>query len=146
MRQELSQSELGDTQVWSPDGAHPGRCLLPCSIPAFFLHAVTSQKRLSGHGTSHSSPSLMQSLQLRPCTHAVARRPGQGILVTGSHLHHSSCWRLLPGPAPSHQVSATEQSGCWCSGPLAQPRCSTTWEGRKTSTLDPKSSLWQVTE
>lgn len=67
------------------------------------------------------------SLHLCCCQEAWAKsaRP------LGSHFHYRSCYRLLPGPAPSHQVSATEQLGCWCSDLLAQPRCSTTWEERK---------------
>lgn len=73
--------------MWSPDGALSGRCLLLCLTPASFLHAVTSQERLSGHRTSHSRPSLMYSLHLCCCTRAVARRPGQN---TPGHLGATS--------------------------------------------------------
>lgn len=50
------------------------------------------------------------------------------------------CWRtlllqhlcmLLPGPAPSHQASATALSGCWGSALPARPQCSTTWQEGK---------------
>lgn len=47
--------------------------------PASFLRAVTSPERLSGHCVSHRPPSLMYSLHLCHCTHAVARRPGQSM-------------------------------------------------------------------
>lgn len=43
-------------------------------------------------------------------------------------LHH---FMLLPGPAPSHQASATALLGCWGSALLARPRCSTTWQEGK---------------
>jgi len=75
---------------------------------------------------SDAQPAPM-SLHPRCCQEAWAKTAGP----PGRHFYYSSCYRLLPGPAPSHQASATEQLGCWRSDPLAQPRCSTTWEGGK---------------
>lgn len=63
-------------------------------VPASFLHAVTSQERLSEHHTSHSPPSLTYSLHLRRCTHAVARRPGQSVL---GHLGATSITAAATG-------------------------------------------------